>query len=484
MPETIFINLHYILAGAWRRRYLIAVPILVMPIIGGLVGGLAPKKYENHTTILIQETAKLNPFMEDLSVSTNLKERMAALKSLLHSRHMLLDVAEEMGLISKDTREEDKEWHIARLSAAIGVSMSGNDLVKLTLSGSHPEGMKKTLEKIKERFINNLLAPEKSSINSSEQFLTEQLDINRRNLLNAEHALADFKTKNAGSLPELYSGNVSRLRQLQERIAERKTELAGAIAERDSLWSRISQTNPVVGKLEEHIVSILGDLALLRSRYTDEHSKVQAALHQLRRLQEERSRLIRSPSEGREVQRPEGEEMERLWNLASTMGDQGSDAANQPLLVSQLQELQTARSKVEKLQQEVASMEQLAQGLNDKVVSYGHTDRELAELDRDLNIKRKLYEDLLNRYEMARVTGALGRFEGPERIKVIDRPYTPTHATNPPVILFVIVGLIGGIMLGAGMALLAEIADTSVRRRDVLERLTGVPVLSRVPPLG
>ena len=84
-----------ILNAAWRQRYVIVLPMLIMPFAGSFVGKMAPEKYVSHTSMLIQETAKMNPFLEDISVSTMLKERLAALSTLLKSRHILRSVAKE-----------------------------------------------------------------------------------------------------------------------------------------------------------------------------------------------------------------------------------------------------------------------------------------------------------------------------------------------------------------------------------------------------
>ena len=54
---------------------------------------------------------------------------------------------------------------------------------------------------------------------------------------------------------------------------------------------------------------------------------------------------------------------------------------------------------------------------------------------------------------------------------------------NSPLILFILGGLVGGFVLGTGLAVITELADTSVRRSDRLESLTGVPVLTRIPAL-
>ncbi|MEF1341686.1 chain-length determining protein, partial [Vibrio rotiferianus] len=82
-------NLTAMLVGAWRRRYLIVLPMLILPILGLGVSRLLPTTYISHTSMLIQETAKLNPFLEDIAVSTMLKDRLSALSTLLKSRHVL-----------------------------------------------------------------------------------------------------------------------------------------------------------------------------------------------------------------------------------------------------------------------------------------------------------------------------------------------------------------------------------------------------------
>ena len=131
MRQLILLNSLCILAAAWRRRYLIITPILLMPVIGGIVGFVSPKKYQTHTTILIQEAAKQNPFLKDLTVETNLRERMPALQALLHSRHILGSVAQKIGLIDKDTPGEEINRKITELSKSLDARLVGDDLIKI-----------------------------------------------------------------------------------------------------------------------------------------------------------------------------------------------------------------------------------------------------------------------------------------------------------------------------------------------------------------
>ena len=43
------------ISAVWRWRYLIAIPIVVMPILGAWRANSRPKAYESRMTILVQE---------------------------------------------------------------------------------------------------------------------------------------------------------------------------------------------------------------------------------------------------------------------------------------------------------------------------------------------------------------------------------------------------------------------------------------------
>ena len=473
--STLSYRIFVILAGGWRRRYAIVVPILVLPLIGLLIGVLSPKHYSSHTSMLIQETAKMNPFLEDLAVSAMLKDRIDALKTLLHSRHILGTVAENRGLIDEKTTAEQHDQIIAELSAALTVQMRGKDLIHINYTSVHPDGIEETLEAVSEQFVEQLLAPERSSMRDSSYFLTEHLEYRQMELDKSEAALIEFKNLHAADLPEMHLTNITHLSSLKQKLSEREAEMAGATKRLGGLDQQLSKTNPVLGRIEEQIVRIQGEVALLRARYTDKHSLIQGAIRNLRRLQDERLNILNQPETGLEI--------EQLWAITST-APINTDSNDKTLLVSQLENLMFARSEVDGLEEEIKSLKKMITEMEVRASGYGANESELSRLERDLRVKRELYDDLLLRRENARITSSLGIFEQDKRIKVIDRPFTPTAPDNPPLYLFFIAGLVGGIFVGCGLALLLEISDTTLRRRDRLEALTGVPLLTRIPPLA
>ncbi|NOI82724.1 chain-length determining protein [Vibrio tubiashii] len=463
-----------ILNSAWRQRYVIVVPILILPFVGYFIGKVAPTNYVSHTSMLIQETAKMNPFLEDIAVSTMLKERLNALSTLLKSRHVLTAVAKEHGLIDDSMAPAERDYIISKLSSSLTVTQPGKDFLKISLTAPNPTGMKELLESISEHFIEQLLAPERSSIEDSSEFLKIHIEKRREELDIAENELADFKNRYASVTPEMQSQALGRLASLKQSYAEKKAELAGVERSLGSLDQQLSKTNPVVGKIEDQIIEIRSELTLLKAKYTESHSAVQGKERELRRLENERSILL-------QMEQP-NISSDQLWDIASSnkLKDLGEV---QPLLVTQLQSLQLVRGRYESLTEETKSLKEMIARLEQEANSFGDNAKTMHRLVRNAEIKRQLYDELIQRYEMAQLTGSLGVFEQNKRVKIIDLPYTPSRPANLPAIVFVIAGLIAGIGLGAGVAILIELFDSSIRRKEEIEAITNAPVITYIPKI-
>ncbi|EPW6709190.1 GumC family protein [Vibrio parahaemolyticus] len=465
-------NISVLLHGAWRRRYMIVIPMLVLPILGFGVSKLVPTTFVAHTSMLIQETAKMNPFLQDIAVSTMLKDRLSALSTLLKSRHVLYSVAKEQGLIDDDMGAKEQEFIIKDLASRLSVQQLGKDFIQIQLRSGKAQGMESMLTSVSNRFVEQLLAPERSSIKDSSHFLTIHINKRRAELDKAEHAFAEYKNTYSHATPEMQAQSLTRLASLKQTLAEKEAELAGVTRSLGSLDQQLSKTNPVIGKIEEQIIEIRSELTLLRAKYTEAHSLVQGKLRELKRLEQERTVLLSS-------KQPELNS-NQLWDIASNATVSSLGEA-QPLLVSQLHQLQIMRSRFESLTEETVSLQKMIQELESNAHRFGSTATEINRLARDVAVKREMYDDLVERYEMAQLTGSLGVFEENKRVKIIDAPFTPTIPSNLPSIVFIILGFIGGAGLGVGLATILELADNSVRSRRALEKHLGVPVITTLP---
>jgi capsular exopolysaccharide synthesis family protein len=68
--------------------------------------------------------------------------------------------------------------------------------------------------------------------------------------------------------------------------------------------------------------------------------------------------------------------------------------------------------------------------------------------------------------------------------KLVSPAAPPEAPAYPPKALIGFLGAIGGLLLGGAIALMRESGDTSFRRADQVEAVTGLPVLAMVPQIG
>lgn len=478
MFETTSDTVAYLVQVAWRRRFLAFIPILLLPPLALVAATLAPARYEARMTLLVQEPAKLNPILNDIAVNPNLKERMSALIALAHSEVVLGRVLEDLGRIGPNTDPREKENMVRSLSAAVNIQLVGSDIIEMRLRALDASSPAITLEALSKRFIERVVSPERTAVEDSERFLKGQMNDRRAALEAAERAFASFKTANADKLPALYNSTVSRLAQLEQQIETKEMELGTADATLSDLRRRLATTNPLIGRIEEAIVQVSAELASLRARYTDQHSEVQAAMRKLDRLEGERQHLL---SSARDI---ESVDLDRLWNLAAgvTQGADGSsDSRTAPLLVSQLQKLQEAQARKVGLEKEVEQLKAAAVMLQRDIAAFGPIEAQQQNLERAVTNARENYDSLAKRYEMARVTGALGLFEAPERVKILEPPANPAPKVTPGYFLYVLAGIAAGIAMGGALAGAAELLDSRLRRPQDFARVLGIPVIARIP---
>ena len=155
---------HAFLAAGWRRRYVILLPVLLLPVLGGLIGSFVPHSYETRMSVLVQEPGRFNPFLEDLSVRSNLSDRMEGLRALLTSRHVMLSVAEDLGMVGPSAPEWEQSRAVAALASSVSVQLIGQEMVELRYRARRPDGMDRVLDRVGQRFIERVRGPEDASL--------------------------------------------------------------------------------------------------------------------------------------------------------------------------------------------------------------------------------------------------------------------------------------------------------------------------------
>ena len=123
--------------------------------------------------------------------------------------------------------------------------------------------------------------------------------------------------------------------------------------------------------------------------------------------------------------------------------------------------------------------EQIA-GYEGRVEQMPRKEQDLATLTRDFNQLRDNYQTLLKRKMDAQMAERLQQ-RWTEDFDILDQARLPDHHVFPKAQLFILAGVVVGLGLGLGAALVLETFNRSVLSLDDLEATVRVPVLAVLP---
>jgi succinoglycan biosynthesis transport protein ExoP len=135
-------------------------------------------------------------------------------------------------------------------------------------------------------------------------------------------------------------------------------------------------------------------------------------------------------------------------------------------------EARSADARYQSLREQFESLKQQMGVVNDDSIG-------LEALERDATVNRNLLEAMLNRAKQS--TGAEEILQA--NAKLVSPAAPPQAPAYPPKALIAFMGAVGGLLLGCAIALMREGGDSSFRRADQVETVTGLPVLAMVPQI-
>ena len=136
-------------------------------------------------------------------------------------------------------------------------------------------------------------------------------------------------------------------------------------------------------------------------------------------------------------------------------------------------EARSANARYEALSKNFEGVKKQMGSVNDRSI-------QLESLERDATVNRNLLEAMLLRAKQS--TGAETILQA--NAKLVS-PAAPSSAPSyPPKALIAFLGVAGGMMVGAAIALMREGGDHTFRRAEQIESMTGLPVMAVVPQVS
>ena len=159
---------------------------------------------------------------------------------------------------------------------------------------------------------------------------------------------------------------------------------------------------------------------------------------------------------------------------AETANIQGRVAAEVSKIVDGLgREARTANARYDAIAKNFETLKKQMGAVNDRSI-------QLESLERDATVNRNLLEAMLLRAKQS--TGAETILQA--NAKLVSPAAPPAAPSYPPKTLIALLGVAGGMMVGAAIALLREGGDHTFRRAEQIETATGLPVMAVVPQIA
>jgi hypothetical protein len=145
-------------------------------------------------------------------------------------------------------------------------------------------------------------------------------------------------------------------------------------------------------------------------------------------------------------------------------------------------------AEVENLDRQIANRESEEKRLRGVMTAYQARveaaparESELIELTRDYTTLQQVYTNLLAKREDSKVAANLERRQAGEQFRILDPARLPERPFSPNRIRMNLMGAMGGLCLGLGLAALFEYRDTTLRTDDDVVMAVSLPVLAMIP---
>lgn len=498
-----------------RRRWLLFLaPAVVTAVLGVLTVMLLPAKYTAQGTILV-ESAQIPSEMVRSTVNALAQERIEVIKQRVMTRARLLEIADKYDLFPKRLGlSETKRVQRMRERLLIQPVVTGGQRQALrdgtiAFTVSYTDGDPDKAFQVANEFMSLFLSEDVRSRTAGAENTTAFFRQETQRLAGAvdtmEERIAQYKSQNAGSLPEHLQNHLDMLERARRDVANSQTSLAALEEEQRFLETQLagyySGASGEGGPASE-LTRLKSELAQLRSVYKDAHPSVQAVRDQIRSLQAEmapskdiqdlQTALIRAETDLKSAQKdlPVGDPgiAERRKAVAAAqqaLSDRIAKQAasgGQDFMSAQLMgRISLANSRRGMLEEQIDASRAAIVDLEQRIARTPEVERGLAALMRNRDNLFREYQDVLAKQQAAQLAENLEDNQKAERFSIIDSAQRPEKPSSPERLKLSVLAIFFAGAVGGAAALGVEFLRPTVRGKSHLEKLVSAPLIAVIP---
>ena len=455
------------LRTAWRRRWMGIGVAWIVCLLGWAGVHEVPDKYQVSARLYVDADAVLTPLLRGVAADTDSTNHLAMLQRTLLSRPNLQALVSKTDLGLMANTPEARERMITDLGNDISVQAQDKSLFTISYSNTSPRLARDVVQTLLSIFTEEATGTNRTDMENALSFLQLQITSYETRLHAMEEQRAAFHSKYAGLLPADGAGGVSS-ETARDAVARLEGSLHDAKDRATQLKAHLNGLPPTLpgpmmagygGGGGSQLAQAEARLSQLQTLYTDSYPGV----IEERKLIEQLRHTPGAAGGGTAASRGAGVPNPLYDQFTIKLVDEEATVAS---LTGQLQSARDSLTRMEKIQREQPAL--LAQ---------------YANLNRDYDVLKRSYDELLVRLQAARIAQAANTTADKVHLRVVDPPEIPVVPVFPNRPLLMTGVLIVGIGAGLAVAVLLAQFDRSFATLDDLRAL-GLPVLGGLSAMG
>lgn len=462
--------------GIWKYRWAAIITAWVVAIVGWVIVHNMPNDFQASARIYVDTRNVIKPYMQGLTVAPDMQQQVSIMSRTLISRPNVERVVNMVESDIKSTGGKNDKMDVSALLKNIKLKTTGTDnLFTITYNNSDKNLAKSVVESLLIIFV-GMSGDNGEDSASAIRFLDEQIEGYEKKLIVQEDELKAFKQKNIGLMPQQGGDYYAQVATAAENLNKTKLDLREAERARDSIRQQITGDEPVLLAVENdsagvdpssivnveidaRIAELAKKLDFLSLNYTDEHPDIIATKRLITQLQ--------------------GRKIEEARLMKSRGFDLGKNYS--PMLQQLNLALAESEAKVASMRARVEEYTSRYNKLRSLSNSVPEVEASLAQLNRDYELNKNNYQELIKRRESAKISGKLGSASKLMSFKIIDPPTVPEIPVGPDRAKFYSIAFSIALAAGIGIAFTLNQLRPSFHSQGKLREVTGMPVLGMIP---
>jgi polysaccharide chain length determinant protein (PEP-CTERM system associated) len=466
----------------WRARWLAVGVAWAVSVVLGLGVFLMKDRYEASARVYIDTQSVLKPLMVGLAFQPDIDQQIRMLARTLISRPNieLLRNAKDIGWEPSDPKQIEQD--ILELTKAIkmGPGGGGANVYAISYRDTDPQRAQRLVERLVKMFVSSSGDGKKKDSEDARNFIEEEIRTYEAKLVEAENKLKDYKLKNFGVTGVAAQDYFARMSALSDEVNKLRLETSAAEQSRDALKRELSNeapqlplealgpqtaASPLVSEHETRLDTLKKQLDELLRRYTEEHPDVVSTRRTIAQVEA--------------LKRVEMEAKRAALAAAGKGGASGAAATN-PVFQQIRLALAKAEAEVASLRVRLGTQQARLAEARALANRAPQAEAELTQLNRDYDIIRKNYEQLVARRESASLGVKIDQTAPLAEFRIIEPPRTASAPVFPNRLSLAVLAALAAIGAGLAAALINSRLHPVVSSTKALRELSGRPVLGTV----